>query len=140
MYELYLHSAVVGPGQQSGVGRRGGEQRETSHLLLVTLQDFALPRLPPPHLQEEKETLKNTSNNGAINLNTFPPLTDSEILTFLGKLPTIHRILTGDTSVYQLLPDENVCAVQFLTALVVTFAFISPRPLPLMMYDIHLPL
>lgn len=53
--ELHLDSAVEGPGQQSPVDERVGEQREASDLFLVTLQYFTLPRLPPPHLQGATE-------------------------------------------------------------------------------------
>lgn len=49
-HERHLDSSIEGPGQQP-VNGWVREQREVSHLLLVTLQYFALARLPPPHLQ-----------------------------------------------------------------------------------------
>lgn len=58
-YVPHLDSAIKGPGQQSCVVGWAGEQREASDLFLMTLKYFALPWLPPPHLQWNRKTKKS---------------------------------------------------------------------------------
>ena len=53
--DFHLHGTVEGPGQQPRVIRQGGEKREASDLLPVTLEHFTLARLPLPNLRGTTE-------------------------------------------------------------------------------------